>query len=116
MSYEGTQKQGWVLTSRKDEMPLSGAAQPDGRITNDAKVLSILGSANGPMTAVQIAEALLAISGDPQTEVNIRRAVYRVRDHLRDFAALGALHIYGASAQKFGPLHKNAPKAANPQC
>jgi len=82
-------EQGWVLASRKEEMLLSGAVQPDGRVTNGATVLSILRSSKGPMTAVQIAEALLAISGDPATEINTQRAVYRVRDHLRDFEALG---------------------------
>ncbi|HEY1615831.1 MAG TPA: hypothetical protein VGF97_19320 [Rhizomicrobium sp.] len=41
------------------------------------------------MTAAQIAEAMLTVSGDPPTEINMRRAIYRVRHHLRDFDALG---------------------------
>ena len=32
---------------------------------------------------------MLAISGDPPTEINTRRAVYRVRHHLRRFREQG---------------------------
>ncbi len=89
VTYAGTQKQGWVLTSRKGEILPDAAARPDGRVANDATVLSILGSTRVPMTAAQIAEAMLAISGAAPTEINVQRAMYRVRHHLRDFNALG---------------------------
>jgi len=89
VTYAGTQKQSWVLASRKDEILPNASARPDGRIANDATVLSILGSTRVPMTAAQIAEAMLAISGAAPTEINVQRAMYRVRHHLRDFNALG---------------------------
>jgi len=63
--------------------------QPNGKIINDANVLSILASASAPMNAPDLAKVVVSSKGEMPTDRNVRLATMRVREHLRRFRAQG---------------------------
>jgi DNA-binding transcriptional ArsR family regulator len=100
--FPGTQKQLWLLASRKDEFLPGREVGPNNQIVNDSGVLSILASATAPMTAPEIAKAVVLSKGELPTDRNISLAVSRVRQHLRKFFEQGLVREVRIQGSRFG--------------
>lgn len=100
--YAGTQKQLWLLASRKDELLPDSISRADGTILNDASVLSIIRASKKPSTAPEIARAVIANKGEIPTDRAINLALMRVREHLRQFRAEGLVRKIRTKGRRFG--------------
>jgi hypothetical protein len=90
--FERTKKQLWLLRSRKDELLPSAMIKPDGKIVNNANVLSIIASSTTPISAPEIAKVVVSVTGEMPTERNVKRATDFVRQQLRKFRSENLVH------------------------